>query len=153
MVLENFPPPHVQTCTQCGLYFCRKCLHGNKVCRKCNVFACPVMEKHQLEGLSSDDLWHFIGMRSITNISRSADMGDLIDCILGWQARDLATKAEKAQLEWRGREREVRSSQLSSDGITVTIPRAESEAACSRRVGFAYVCQPCVCVCVVCTHA
>ena len=57
MVLENFPP-HVQTCTQCGLYFCRKCLHGNKVCRKCNVFACPVMEKHRLEGLSSDDLWH-----------------------------------------------------------------------------------------------
>ena len=113
------------------------------------MFATPVMEKHQLEGLSSDDLWHFIGTKAITNVSRSADMVDLVDCILSWQAKDLATKAEKAEVEWRGRG--VRTSQLSSDSshtaTTTTVSRAELEAACSRRVGFAYVCV-CVCVCV-----
>ena len=62
------------------------------------------MEKQQLAGLTPDDLWYFVRTRYIMNVSKSSGVDDLVDCILSWQARDLAAKADKAHEEWKGKE-------------------------------------------------
>ena len=98
-----------QQCCQCRLNFCGRCVVqgvGSTRCKRCMVFSSAVMERRQLEELGEEDLRFYTTQHRIpTPIVAMA--GELVELILGWQAKTLCERAQRALREVRGLEASV----------------------------------------------
>lgn len=96
-------------CCQCRLNFCGRCVVqgvGSTRCKRCMVFSSAVMERRQLEELGEEDLRFYTTQHRIpTPIVAMA--GELVELILGWQAKTLCERAQRALREVRGLEASV----------------------------------------------
>lgn len=71
------------------------------ICKECQIFCCPVMERRQLEQLSLDRLKHYCRTREL-HVPINSSQRELVDIILGRQAKVLSERARKALQQLQG---------------------------------------------------
>ena len=76
-------------------------MKGICVCKECEVFFSPVMERRLLEQLSVDRLKHYSRTRQLY-VPINASQRELVDIILGRQAKVLSERARKALQQLQG---------------------------------------------------
>ena len=76
-------------------------IKGLLLCKDCEVFASPVMERRQLEGVSVDRLKHYSRSRQV-EVPINASREEMVDIILGRQAKVLSERARKALQQVQG---------------------------------------------------
>lgn len=76
-------------------------IKGLSLCKDCELFASPVMERRQLEAVSVDRLKHYSRTRQV-EVPINASKKEMVDIIIGRQAKVLSERARKALQEVQG---------------------------------------------------